>query len=123
MGCSSMAAPPPASVMRAGDLSLRRLCPTAPCPLTAANACENTRCSCVHDADCAKQSSFGTGDTIGCGFDCCSRDVFFTRNGTRLPALATLMNFQEAAALRAFPTVSLSSPHDTVLFHTAGNFK
>ena len=67
--------------------------------------------------------TWGTGDTIGCGYDSNSRDVFFTINGCRMPSLACLKRVSEAEAHKAHPTVSLSSPHDAVLLNFSGNFK
>lgn len=66
---------------------------------------------------------YGTGDTIGCGYDLKSRDVFFTLNGTRMPANPELSRFTCAEAERCHPTVCLTSPHDTVLLNFSGNFK
>lgn len=73
--------------------------------------------------DLIKLNSFQSGDTIGCGYDSTSRDLFFTRNGTRMPANDVLRNFKEEAAIKLCPTISLSSPHDTVLINMSGNFK
>jgi hypothetical protein len=62
------------------------------------------------------------GETIGCGFDLNSNDVFFTRNGTRLPSNQVLQNFVGDVALRHFPTITLGSEHDSVLVHFQRSF-
>ena len=63
------------------------------------------------------------GETIGCGFDLNSNDVFFTRNGTRLPSNQVLQNFVGDVALRNFPTITLGSEHDSVLVHFERSFE
>ncbi|EKX39187.1 hypothetical protein GUITHDRAFT_114616 [Guillardia theta CCMP2712] len=66
---------------------------------------------------------FGVGDTIGCGFDCNSRDLFFTRNGVRMSSNSDLRNFKEDVIHRLHPTVSLSSQYDTVVLNFDYDFK
>jgi hypothetical protein len=50
---------------------------------------------------------FGAGDTIGCGYDSTTQDIFFTCNGTRLPHVRMLRNFGWDVA-KCRPTVHLS---------------
>ena len=50
-------------------------------------------------------------------------DLYFTRNGTRLPSTTQLKNFKEDTALKLHPTVSLACLHDTVLINIMGDFK
>jgi hypothetical protein len=63
------------------------------------------------------------GETIGCGFDLNSNDVFFTRNGNRLPSNQILQNYVGDVALRHFPSISLGSEHDSVLVHFEKTFE
>ena len=66
--------------------------------------------------------SYCAGDTVGCGYDTRSKDIFFTVNGTRQPPIPVLQSFMEETALKAHSTVSLGSEQDAVLVNIRGSF-